>query len=414
MERNRNLRDAFPAASPKERRSFLWMIEDARIALSSRLEARVTATIGDQPIEERLTRRELEEIIKPIINDCEDTLRQALNEGELHPEKGSHLILVGGPIRMPAVRKMLKEVFRDNARIVGMLNKSERDHEMDLWPMEIVARGAAAYPAVYPSGDHRVLSGEAEEAISGAPFTYGFFYDDIGIVPLIYKGTGFEEDGMIRRESTAVFSRPHGQIPVIQRDERKGRPHSYLCFGIFNFFLPLRESYEMKLMLELSNEGLTLIGSHYAIGEVVYPHISLELNSPEKKAVDKTTLKEHIHNLMIEDVGNQKGSYKMMDSDIARRYAEVVHEKIAKYYRIPEIKDMTDRLADALYWFKKDYSAGQVARQIEKRTAVLLNRIAEACFTLLRYELLPFNNYRDMIRALHGVYRFGVRGANGA
>lgn len=411
MERNRNLRDLFPLAPPRERRDFLWVIEKAKIALSLRLETKVMATIGEQPIEEGLNRAELEELIKPIIKDCENALSQIATEKKLLKEIG-HLILVGGPTRMPSVRRMLKEVFADNTRLVGMLEEKERVFT-DPWPMEIVAKGASAYPATCPAVDYGTVSIEREEATKAAPFTYGPFYDDVGFVPLIYKGDTFGEDGVIRREGIALFSRPKGQIPIVQREERKGRSYSYLCLGIFSFFLPPQESYKMKLTLELKLDGhLTLIGQHHTVGDILYPHISLELDGIKKESSNEVSLREHIHDLMVENSISQRGIYWTIDSDALTKHARFVQKKIAPYYRISEMKETTDKLGEAIYWFKRTIrsSTSRFASQRGNRATILLNRMAEACFALLRYDLFSFNDYIKMTKSLHSVYKVGIEG----
>ncbi|MEW5768192.1 MAG: Hsp70 family protein [bacterium] len=401
MKRNRNLRDVFPAASDRERRNFLWMIEDAKIALSSKIETRVAGMIEGEPIDEGLTRRELEKLTQPIIKDCEGALRNALDEAGLRPEEAGHLILVGGSSQMPAVRQMLKEVFRDNTQVTEMLKEREKAYGVDPWPMWVVAKGAAAYPVVYPAVDHRVPV--KEKVVSEAEFTYEFFYDKVGLVPIINKRTAFEEDGSIQRKNTVIFSRPDTQLPLIQREETKGKPYSYRCLGIFDFFLPLKKPYQITFTFVLNKERLALIGWNNAIGKVVYPSIPLELNVLGIKSVDEITLKEDLHNLMLP----QKSFYSTIDSEEARKAAQAVHKKIAAYYRVPKLKDITDRLAESIYWFK-DSLVSQETRQTENKIAVMLNRSAEACFALLKYEAISFDDYRDMIKALHYAYRAGV------
>lgn len=410
MEKNRNLRDLFPSAPPKERKNFLWAIEKAKMALSLRLETKMMATIGEQPIEEGLSRAKLEELIKPIIKDCENALSQIVEEKKLLKEIG-HLILVGGPTRMPSVRRMLKGVFADNPRLVEMLKEKEKAFT-DPWPMEIVAKGASTYPAACPAVDYGTVFIEREEATKGAPFTYGPFYDDVGFVPIIYKGDTFGEDGAIRREGTAFFSQPNGQISIVQREERKGRTHSYLCLGIFSFFLPPQESYKMKFNLELELGGhLTLIGQHHAVGDILYPHISLELDGDRKELSNEISLREHIHDLMAEKSISQRGLYWTIDLDALTKHARFVQEKITPYYGILEMKEITDKLGEAIYWFKRTIiSSSRFASQSRSMAAILLNRMAEACFALLRYDLFSFNDYIKMTKSLHSIYRVGIEG----
>ncbi|MBU1487695.1 Hsp70 family protein [bacterium] len=413
MEENRSLRDAFPCAFFEQRRNFLRMVEEAKIILSSDVEARVEGNIDGEPIEVGITRHKLEELIKPTIKDCEEALRQVLERATLTPEKVSHLVLVGGPTRMSVVRKMLKEVFKDNKRIIGMLEERERGLRIDSQPIEVIAKGAAVYPFCCSVAEYKVGSAEAETIMAEAPiarFTYGLFYGKAGFVPLINKGEDFREEA-IQKERTVLFSKPNGQIPIVARDEGEERRTSYLCLGVFSFFLPPQDSCRIKLILKLNEEGLTLVGSHQAIGEVVYPNIYSELSNFEKEIFSETTLKGYIHNnLMIETVSADRGHHWMVNSEEARKYVKIVHEKIGPYYqKIPELKEMTDRLGEELFWLRKMSSSKRnrslLESEKEVRTAVVLNRAAEACFALLRYQLLSFNEYRKIMGMLHTTYR---------
>lgn len=413
MERNRILRNTFPSASFNERRNFLWMIEDAKTALSLRLETKMEGNIGDELIDEGLARHELEDIIKPIIKDYENALLEAIEEGELHPEEVGHLILVGGPTRMPAVIKMLKRVFNDNKRIVEMLEKKDRAIGDDSRPMEILAKGAAVYPLVYPAACPAITSrieaaakkAEKEKGIGKiTQFVYGIFYDeDVGFEPLIQKKAAEKEPTRKKGTNTALFSRPDGRVSLIQSQERENVAPSY-SYLIFSFFLPPQEYYKIKFILELKEGELTLSGSHQAIGTVVYSHIPLEINRLGEKAADEAALNRHLHDLIIKEAEDQK-DLGVIDSDAAVRCTEVVHKKVALYYQIPEMREITNKLGETLHWFKKDYSVTRYGKEIETKTARLLNRDAEVWFTLLRYNLISFNEYMDMIRSLHQVYR---------
>lgn len=409
MEGNRSLRDAFPCAFFRQRRNFLQMIEEAKIILSSDVEARVEGNIDGEPIEVGLTRHKLEELIKPTVKDCENALREVLERAGLSPEKVGQLVLVGGPTRMPVVRRMLKEVFKDNGRIVEMLEERERGSRIDFQPIEVIAKGAAIYPSCC---EYRVGSEEAEMITAEAPvarFTYGIFYDKIRFVPLINKGEDFREEA-VQKERTALFSKPIVQIPVVRKDEKEERRVSYLCLGVFSFFLPPQDSYRIKLILKLNEEGLTLIGSHQAIGEVVYPNIPLELSNFEKEIFGETALKGYINNnLMIKGVFADRGHYWTINSEEARKHVKTVHEKIGPYYqKIPELKEMTDRLGEELFWLKK-MSSSRRSQSLEKdigvKTAIVLNRAAEACFALLRYQLLSFDEYRKTMGMFQGAYK---------
>jgi len=95
-------------------------------------------------LEISVKRRELEELIKPLVEASIHCCRQALRQANLTPEKISRVILVGGSTRIPLVQDTV-EGFFDTKPFRG------------LNPDEIVAEGAAMQGAV--------MNGELEEVV---------------------------------------------------------------------------------------------------------------------------------------------------------------------------------------------------------------------------------------------------------
>jgi len=119
--------------------------EQAKMELSVTLQTTINlpyiTMINNQPkhLEMKLTRAKLEEIIAPIIERTEKPCKQALSDAKLKPSEIDHVVLVGGPTRMPIVQKKVEEIFG---------KKPKRDVD----PMECVALGAAIQAGVL-SGD---------------------------------------------------------------------------------------------------------------------------------------------------------------------------------------------------------------------------------------------------------------------
>ena len=82
-----------------------------------------------------MTRAKLEELMEPIIKRCRAPVEQAMKDSKLKTSEIGKVILVGGPTRMPMVRKFVED-------IVG--KKAERGVD----PMECVAQGAAVQGGV--------------------------------------------------------------------------------------------------------------------------------------------------------------------------------------------------------------------------------------------------------------------------
>ncbi|MEM0320795.1 MAG: molecular chaperone DnaK [Thermoprotei archaeon] len=114
--------------------------EKAKIELSSVLTTEVNLPFiamdqsGPKHLNMTLTRARLEELVKPLLERCREPVFRALRDAKLTPEQVDKIILVGGPTRMPLVRRFVKE----------LLGK-EPEHGID--PMECVSIGAAYHGA---------------------------------------------------------------------------------------------------------------------------------------------------------------------------------------------------------------------------------------------------------------------------
>ncbi len=124
--------------------------EKAKIELTSAVETTINlpfiAQKSGQPIhlEKKLTRSKLEQLIGPVLARLESPIRQAFTDAKWQFSDVNHIILVGGPTRMPVVRERFE-------RILG------RPAERTVDPMQCVALGAAIQGAV--------LSGEVKDIV---------------------------------------------------------------------------------------------------------------------------------------------------------------------------------------------------------------------------------------------------------
>ncbi len=124
--------------------------EKAKIELTSAVETTINlpfiAQKGGQPVhlEKKMTRARLEQLIEPVLARLESPIRQAFRDAKWSFTDVNHIILVGGPTRMPVVRERFE-------RILG------RPAERTVDPMQCVALGAAIQGAV--------LSGEVKDIV---------------------------------------------------------------------------------------------------------------------------------------------------------------------------------------------------------------------------------------------------------
>lgn len=115
--------------------------EKAKIELSSSVSTEINLPFitadasGPKHLIKTLTRAKLEELISPILERCRHPMEQALSDAKLTPQQVDKIIYVGGPTRMPAVRKFVESVLG-------------KPGEGGVDPMECVALGAAIQAGV--------------------------------------------------------------------------------------------------------------------------------------------------------------------------------------------------------------------------------------------------------------------------
>jgi len=111
--------------------------EKAKIELSTVMETDINIPFifhdpasGSKNLEIKLTRAKFEELIRPIVERCRTSIDNALRDAKLSTSDVSKIVLIGGPTRIPLVKKFVGDV-------IG------KDPESGVDPMEAVAVGAA-------------------------------------------------------------------------------------------------------------------------------------------------------------------------------------------------------------------------------------------------------------------------------
>ena len=111
--------------------------EKAKIELSTVMETDINLPFiyhdqssGTKNLEIKLTRAKLEELINPIVQKCKSSVEKALEDAKIPTSDISKIVLIGGPTRIPLVRKFISSLIGKEA-------------ESGVDPMEAVATGAA-------------------------------------------------------------------------------------------------------------------------------------------------------------------------------------------------------------------------------------------------------------------------------
>ena len=176
--------------------------EKAKIELSTTMETEInlpfiTATDkGPKHLNLKLSRSQLEKLIDPLVQRCKKPVEQALKDAKVTKDNIDKVILVGGPTRMPAVKKLIESLLGKKA-------------EGGIDPMECVAMGAAIQGGV--------LSGDVKDVLllDVTPLTLGI--ETLGGVrtPLITRNTTIPSK-KTQIFSTAADNQPSVDINVLQ------------------------------------------------------------------------------------------------------------------------------------------------------------------------------------------------------
>jgi molecular chaperone DnaK len=118
---------------------------EAKIALSSQFVAQIDIKLPQgRRYRRELTREQFEQLIQPVISRTIAPCRDALRDAHLGPDEIDEVVLVGGSTRIPAVQRLVSEVFE--------LPRRGKQPRTELNPDEVVALGAAVQANILSGG----------------------------------------------------------------------------------------------------------------------------------------------------------------------------------------------------------------------------------------------------------------------
>ena len=118
---------------------------DAKIALSTENSAKLDVALpGGERYSREITLEQFEQLIAAVVARTAVPVKQALRDAALEPAGIDEVVMVGGSTRIPAVRKLVTELFDLEAR-------GKKLHT-ELNPDEVVALGAAVQAQILAGG----------------------------------------------------------------------------------------------------------------------------------------------------------------------------------------------------------------------------------------------------------------------
>ncbi len=190
--------------------------EKAKIELSTTMETDINLPFmtadanGPKHFQMKITRSKMEELIKPLVDKMRHPVEQAITDAKLSPQNIDKIILIGGPTRMPLVKKFVEDYIGKQA-------------EGGIDPMEAVAKGAAIQAGI--------LGGDAQSKeillLDVTPLTLGL--ETLGGVrtPLIDRNTTIPTSKS-QIFSTAADNQTSVEIHVLQGEREFAKDNKTL------------------------------------------------------------------------------------------------------------------------------------------------------------------------------------------
>ena len=217
--------------------------EKAKIELSTTLTTEINQPFitadasGPKHLTMTLTRAKLDEIVKDVIERCRHPMEQTLKDANLQKSDVSKIILVGGPTRMPIVKKFVEDYVGKSA-------------EGGIDPMECVAMGASIQAGV--------LSGDVTDILllDVTPLTLGIETLGNVMTNLIDRNTTIPT----RKSqvfSTAADNQTSVEIHVLQGE--RAMSHDNVTLGRFNLvgILPaMRGIPQIEVTFDIDANGI--------------------------------------------------------------------------------------------------------------------------------------------------------------
>jgi molecular chaperone DnaK len=224
--------------------------EKAKIELSTTLETDINLPFitadasGPKHLQLKITRAKLEELVKPLIERMRKPVEQAIGDAKLTPQNIDKIILIGGPTRMPSVKKFVEDY-------IGKAVEGGID------PMEAVAKGAAVQAGVL-GGD---VQGKEILLLDVTPLTLGL--ETLGGVrtPLIDRNTTIPTSKS-QTFSTAADNQTSVEVHVLQGEREFAKDNKSLGHFILDGIPPApRGVPQVEVTFDIDANGILTVSA---------------------------------------------------------------------------------------------------------------------------------------------------------
>jgi len=320
--------------------------EKAKIELTSVMETEINlpfiahdSSSGAQNLQLQFTRAKLEELVNPIVERCKPSIEKAIDDAKIPTSDITKIVLIGGPTRMPLVRKFVSSIIGKEA-------------ESGVDPMEAVAMGAAIQAGI--------IAGDITNDIvllDVTPLTLGI--ETLGGVrePLIERNTTIPTSKS-KIFTTAADSQTTVTIHVVQGERPMATDN--VSLGSFNLTeLPPapRGVPQIDVKFDIDANGIINVTAK-DLGTKKEAKITIESNSKlSKDEIEK--LKEDAEKFSDEDkkkkekidLKNEAESYiytteKLVNHNLKDKISQEQGIKVTD--AIKEVKEVLDKDTDQL------------------------------------------------------------------
>ena len=329
--------------------------EKAKIELSTTMETEInlpfiTATDkGPKHLNLKLSRSQLEKLIDPLVQRCKKPVEQALKDAKVTKDNIDKVILVGGPTRMPAVKKLIESLLGKKA-------------EGGIDPMECVAMGA-----VIQGG---VLSGDVKDVLllDVTPLTLGI--ETLGGVrtPLITRNTTIPSK-KTQIFSTAADNQPSVDINVLQGEREMATDNKALGKFLLDGIPPApRGIPQIEVTFDIDANGILSVSAK-------------DLGTGKRQSI-KITATQKLSDKEVEKMRKEAEEYAEQDKkrkelvELRNQADSVVYstEKMLSEYGDKVDKDTKEKVQKEMNEIKevmKEEDAAKIKNKLEEANKVI-------------------------------------------